>query len=95
MQTQHRSSAASATNHPTFTQRRAIRAYLEAQRDAIHHAERQAKRSAPRQPEPANFCAPVAVEREPFDWIDSAVFLCCGVIVAAVILVLSWAGWLS
>jgi hypothetical protein len=80
---------------PTPASRRAIRAYADAQREAIHHAERQATRATPRQPEPANFCAPVEHEREPFDWIDSAVFLCCGVIVAALILVLSWAGWLA
>ena len=47
------------------------------------------------QPDPCNFCAPAEPEAEPFNWIDSVAFLCCGAFVAAVILVISWAGWLS
>lgn len=77
----------------TFTQRRALRAYNEAHREAIRQAERVAH---VRQPEPANFCAPSDPDgREPFDWIDSAVFLCCGTVVALCLLIASWKGWLS
>ncbi len=80
----------------TYTQRRALRAYNEARREALHLAERERRMREPRAPEPVNFCAPAEPDtREPFDWIDSAVFLSCGVIVAALILVLSWAGWLA
>lgn len=67
-------------NTQTLTQRRAIHAYNEAHRGAIYHAERTP--AAPHQP-------------EPFDWIDSAVFLSFGVVVAALIFVASWAGWLA
>lgn len=45
--------------------------------------------------QPANFCATVDDAREPFDWIDSAVFLCCGAVVAGAVLLASWAGWLA
>ena len=38
-----------------FHERRAIRAYTEAHRDAIHATEREA---ITREPEPCNFCAP-------------------------------------
>lgn len=43
--------------HP-FHDRRAIRAYNEAQRDAIYATEREANQREPKAPEPCNFCAP-------------------------------------
>lgn len=42
--------------HP-FHDRRAIRAYNEAQRDAIYATEREAIQREPTAPEPCNFCA--------------------------------------
>lgn len=78
----------------TFTQRRALRAYRDAQREAIHKAERAAHLRTPQPPEPCNFCAaPEPEAREPFDWLDAALFVCCGVLLAVfVVAVIVW--WL-
>ena len=59
-------------------------------------AERAARLREPRQPEPVNFCAPAEPDtREPFHWIGSVVFLCCGTVVALCLLIAAWSGWLA
>jgi len=54
-------------NTPPYYERRAIRTYNEAKRDAIHAVERDTITRDPRPPEPCNFCAhddaPVPVDR--------------------------------
>ena len=59
-------------------------------------AARKAKfRKVPTQPEPVNFCAPDDATPEPFGWVDSAVFLTPMFVVAVLILIARWSGWLS
>jgi hypothetical protein len=56
----------------TLTTRRAIRAYAEAQREAIYHAERQA------QPEPVQMCATVEDDEPLFTRAEVVIFALLG-----------------
>jgi len=75
----------------TLTSRRAIRAYAEAQREAIHHAERQAMR----QPEPVNFCAPVEDVPPPLWLVAVGSSLWTLLLVIGLVLAADQLGWLS
>ena len=89
----------SRTEFRTLSERRAqadLERRIRKHHDAIAAREaRFRKLPTPQQPEPVNFCAPDDAKPESFGWIDSAVFLTPMFVVAALILIARWSGWLA